>query len=270
MHLNEQSTTTDDGVPVEPVDTTNNIPPVVPENIETNSNENIDNSSESNDVSKDESSNDEPEMPDWFMKDKFKSVDEQAKSYKELSSKMGKYWGSPQENYSVEALNFIEENDPLVAGLTPALKEMGISQEGFNHLVNQYFEANKAMVSEMEASLRKTLTETDAHTYQAIDKWMTDNMSPEEAMQIKNNWLMTADDFKLFNNLRLMAAPTTNVPSSNTNPVKYESSKEVENDKIKYKKEVKAGARVQDKNHENALAARFRDAVARELRNKGR
>lgn len=273
MHLNDQATTTDDGVPVAPIEPTNNVPPVVPGNIVANTNSDpssppidapLDNESSTPEDTK------EPESPDWFMKDKFKTVDEQAKSYKELSTKMGKYWGSPQENYSVVGMEGIEENDPLIAGLTPALKEMGISQDGFQHLVGQYFEANKAMMAEMESSLRKTLTETDAHTYHAIDKWMTDNLSAEEAVMVKNNWLMTPEDFKLFNNLRLMAAPSTNVPSSGSNPVKYESSNEVTNEKIKYKKELKAGTRVQDKNHEDALAARFRDAAARELRNKGR
>jgi hypothetical protein len=164
----------------------------------------------------------------------------------------------------------IEQNDPLIAGLTPALQEMGISQEGFQNLVGKYMEANRAMMGEMEAELKKTLTTTDAHTYQSITKWMDDSLTPEESMHVKNNWLMTAEDFKLFNNFRLMMAPSTNVPSGNTNAVKYESSKEVTNEKIKYKKEVKSGTRVQDKNHEDSLAARFRDAAARELRNKGR
>ena len=276
MHLNDQGNTTPDGLPLEPTQPTNNEPPVVPGNIPINSASDESSKPIQAPLDNEEASNPEspaePESPEWFMKDKFKSIDEQAKSYKELSTKMGKYWGSPQDSYSVEGMVAlgIEANDPLIAGLTPALKEMGISQEGFQHLVGQYFEANKAMVAEMEASLKKTLTETDAHTYQAIDKWMTDNMTAEESAMVKNNWLMTPEDFKLFNNLRLMAAPSTNVPSNSVNPVRFESSKEVENDKIKYKKELKTGTRVQDKNYEDTLAARFRDAVARELRNKGR
>lgn len=212
----------------------------------------------------------DPETPDWFMKDKFKSVDEQAKSYKELSTKMGKFWGSPQENYSIEGLTGIDAADPLIANLTPALKEMGISQDGFNHLVSQYMEANMTMVKGMEEALKKELTETDAHTYHSIEKWMTDNLTPDEATMVKNNWLMSAADFKLFNHLRLMAAPSTSVPSATTNPVKFESSKEVTNDKIKYKTELKEGKRVVDRNYEDLLAARFRDAATRELRNKGR
>ena len=275
MHLNDQGTTTDEGLPVKPIDPTNNesgkVPGDYPNEIQSEPVQSDDsmNSGDSNPVAPEEAKS-EPETPEWFMKDKYKSVEEQAKSAFELQKKMGKYWGSPQENYSVEGLQGIDISDPLVAGLTPALKEMGISQDGFNHLVSKYMDANREMMAEMESSLKKTLTETDAHTYNSIDKWMNDNLTAEESAMVKNNWLMSAADFKLFNQLRLMAAPSTNVPSNNVNPVKFESSNEVTNDKIKYKKEVKSGARVQDKNYEDTLAARFRDAAARELRNKGK
>ena len=218
--------------------------------------------------SKEDAKPSEPESPEWFMKDKYKSVEEQAKSAYELQKKMGKYWGSPQEKYSIEGMEGIEANDPLVESLSPILKEMGISQDGFKHLVGEYMNANSKMVQSMEAELKKTLTTTDAHTYQAIDKWMGENLTAEESTMVKNNWLMSAADFKLFNHLRLMAAPSTNVPNNATTATHFESSKEVENDKIKYKREIKTGSRVQDKNHENDLAARYRDAVARELRNK--
>lgn len=274
MHLNDQAKTTVDAIPVEPTQPTNNTPPVVPGNYPNDQTTKSSDEASTDDDSKtkelDTKTDDAKEMPDWFMKDKFKSVEDQAKSYKELSSKLGKFWGSPSEGYKVDGMEGIEANDPLITAITPALKEMGVSQDGFQHLVNEYMSANKAMMGEMEAELKKTLTTTDAHTYQAITKWMEDSMTPEEANQIKNNWLMTADDFKLFNNIRLMLAPSTNVPTGNTNAVKYESSTEVTNEKIKYKKEVKSGARVQDKNFENQLASRFRDAAAREQRNKGR
>jgi hypothetical protein len=273
MHLNDQATTTPDGIPVQPTEPTNNVSNEVPGNYP---NEIKSGNSETESVSSDSQSDSEsvtPETPqsdspDWFMKDKFKTVDDQAKSYKELSSKMGKYWGSPQEDYKVEGIAGVEASDPLIASLSPALKELGISQEGFTHLVSQYMESNKQMMKTLEEDLRKTLTTTDAHNYQAVDKWMNDNLTPQEAEMVKNNWLMSAEDFKLFNHLRLMAAPSTNVPTGTQNAVRFESSKEVENDKVTYRKELKAKTRVPDKNYENELSGRYRDAIARELRNK--
>lgn len=212
----------------------------------------------------------EPETPDWFMKDKFKSIEDQAKSYKDLIGKMGKFWGSPEGEYLPDGIDGLEAGDPLVAALTPALKELGISQDGFSHLVNAYMAGNREMLKGFEENLRQTLTTTDAHTYQAVDKWMNDHLSKEEAMQVKNNWLMTPEDFKLFNTLRLMAAPSTNVPNTGNSGGGFESTDSVTNEKIKYKKEVKEGIRVRDKNFENELSSRLRDAAARELRQRGR
>jgi len=209
------------------------------------------------------------ETPEWFMKDKYKSVEEQAKSAFELQKKMGKFWGSPQDNYNVEGMEGIQSDDPLIANLMPALKEMGVSQDGFKHLVEKYMDANVVMAKALEEDLKKTLTTTDAHTYNSVDKWMNENLEPSEREQVKNNWLMSSADFKLFNHLRLMAAPSTSVPNK-ASTASFESSVEVTNEKIKYLKEVKTGHRVADKNFKNTLDARFRDAVAREIRNKPR
>ena len=211
----------------------------------------------------------EPEHPEWFMKDKYKSIEEQAKSAFELQKKMGKYWGAPQDSYNVEGLEGISKDDPLVANLMPALKDIGLSQEGFTNLVKQYQDANINMMKDFEENLKTELTTKDAATYNSVDKWMQENLTNEEREQVQNNWLMSSADFKLFNTLRLMAAPSTNVPSSASgDTARFESSKEVENDKIKYRKEVGQKLRVRDKNYEDELAARFRDSRSRELRAK--
>lgn len=275
MHINDQSATTPDTMPdaaaatpdsasTATISQPNETKSVASQpNSVTNTDDNSTDKTDTTDTK-------EPETPDWFMKDKFKTIEDQAKSYKELSSKLGKFWGSPEDNYKPDGIEGLEENDPLVAALTPALKELGVSQEGFAHLVNGYMQANKEMLKGFEDNLRQTLTTTDAHTYQAVDKWMNDTLTKEEATQIKNNWLMTPEDFKLLNNLRLMAAPTTSVPNQGNVGAQFESADSVTNEKVKYRQEVKQGIRVKDKNFENELSSRHRDAVAREIRSKQR
>lgn len=269
MQQNDQSATTPDSTPATESQTadTSTVDAQAPVAPQSSDNKSLPESSENR---TDKTDIKEPETPEWFMKDKFKTIEDQAKSYKELSSKLGKFWGSPEDQYKSDGIEGLDDNDPLVAALTPALKEIGISQDGFAHLVNGYMAANKEMLKGFEENLRKTLTTTDAHTYQAVDKWMNDNLTKEEAMLVKNNWLMTPEDFKLFNNLRLMAAPSTNVPNTGNTGANFESSDAVTNEKVKYKQEVKQGIRVKDKNFENELSARHRDAVARELRQKQR
>lgn len=275
MQPNDQSATTPDTMPNTPAatpDSASTVPGSQPnETKSVTSQPNSVTHTDDNSTDKTDTSDPtEPETPDWFMKDKFKSIEDQARSYKDLVGKMGKFWGSPEDNYKPDGIDGLEENDPLVSALTPALKELGISQDGFAHLVNGYMAANREMLKGFEDNLRQTLTTTDAHTFQAVDKWMNDNLSKEEATQVKNNWLMTPEDFKLFNNLRLMAAPSTNVPNNGQAGAAFESADAVTNEKVKYRQEVKQGIRVKDKNFENELSSRHRDAVARELRVKGR
>ena len=73
-----------------------------------------------NDTPENQPNEPDEEQPEWFMKDKYKSIDEQAKAAFELQKKMGKYWGAPNENYSIEGLEGIEESDPLIQNLAPA------------------------------------------------------------------------------------------------------------------------------------------------------
>ena len=212
----------------------------------------------------------EDDSPDWFMKDKYATVEDQAKAYPELMKKVGKNWGAPDGDYSLEGLEGVDKDDPLVANLAPALKELGLSQDGFTDLVKHYQQANTKMVEKFEAELKEVLTGKDAATYNAINSWMKDALKPDEIEQIRNNWLMTPNDFKLFNSLRLMIGPSTNVPNGiDGSGPRFETSRAVENDKIKYRKEIKEKIRVPDKNYENELAQRYRDALTREERAKG-
>ena len=254
--------------PSDNINDNDNSLPDTPEG--SNDNEAENNSDESDPDNVDDSTGDDnEEHPDWFMKDKFKSTEEQAKAYSELQKKMGKFWGAPKDEYKIDDLEGISKDDPLVANLVPALKELGLSQEGFNTLVKQYQEANVNMMKKYAEDLKKELTENDVHTYKECDKWMRENFTEEEMQQVQNNWLMTPDDFKLFNILRLKAAPSSNVPNQHgDNTVKYETSKDVTNEKIKYRTEVRQKMRAPDKNYENELASRFIDARSRELRSK--
>jgi hypothetical protein len=61
-----------------------------------------------------------------------------------------------------------------------------------------------------------------------------------------------------------MLPQSTSVPSSLSGTAKAESVQEVENEKIKYRKEVTQGLRVEDKNYSNELQQRFKDAYTRE------
>lgn len=206
----------------------------------------------------------EPPAPEWFMKDKFASLEEQAKAYPELLSKMGKNWGAPKDDYILDAIEPVIKEDPMFNHLKPKLKELGLSQDGFNNLIKSYRESQVEVGNAASEQLQKELTQKEAATVKVVDEWMTNSFSKEDADTMRS-WILSIKDFKLLNQLRAMLPAGSNVPSSTMGTsAKFETSKDVTNEKVKYRTEVSKGMRVEDKNFENELQQRFRDAFTRE------
>lgn len=206
--------------------------------------------------------------PEWFMADKYKSIEEQARAQYDMQKMIGENWGAPKENYKLEGIEGINPDDPIIKNLLPSLKEIGLSQDGFANLVKSYQKAQVESVKELEASLKETLTKQDAETIKAVDSWLNDSFSPEDAADMRA-WITSERDFHLLHKLQSMIPSKTNVPSTmNANAVQFETRNQVVDDRIKYNREVKAGLRVPDKNYENQLSVRLRDAITREQRAK--
>jgi len=209
-----------------------------------------------------------PELPEWFMKDKYKSIEEQAKAQYEMRKLIGPVWGPPKDDYKMEGIEGINPNDPVLAHLKPELKEMGLSQEGFERLISKYQAAQVAAVKGLEAELKNTLTQKDAGAITDVDNWLNDSFSPEDAETVRS-WIVNEKDFHLLSTLKSMIPNKSNVPSTmSSNAVQFESSGQVTQEKVKYLNEVKAGLRVKDENYWGQLNSRFRDAYTRESRTK--
>lgn len=204
---------------------------------------------------------------DWFMRDKFATEVDQAKAYPELLKKMGENWGVPKDNYTLDGIEGIIKDDPLLTHLTPALKEIGLSQKGFANLIKSYQEANIKLGEAIAEKVQTELIAKDAQTVTAVDKWITDTFDEKQQSTIRS-WIVSVEDFQLLNQLRVSMPKSTNVPSSNTNVGRSETLQEVENEKIKYRREVSEGIRVEDKNFANELQQRWKDAYQRDQHSK--
>lgn len=207
-----------------------------------------------------DSPKEEADSKDWFMRDKFATETDQAKAYTELSKKMGTNWGAPKEGgYKLpEGIEGQASDDPLIERMTPCLKELGISNDGFAKLYAGFQDSNLKMVEEMTAKVKKEITENDAQTVGVVDKWMTDKFSPEDKETLQS-WIQTTGDFNLLNKLRVMI-PSTNVPSSmGHNAISHDTLASLEAEKIKnYKEYSKDGPYRRD------LSERYKAAALRE------
>ncbi len=201
---------------------------------------------------------------DWFMRDKFPNEIEQAKAYPELLKKMGKNWGAPKDDYVLDGIEGVSKDDLVLQNLKPALKELGLSQDGFAHLIKSYQDAQVAMAKHIEKEVTETLLRNDALTVKAVDQWLNTAFEDEDRKTIQS-WIMGVDDFRILNVIRTMLPADTSVPSSTAgNAAKFETLTEVENEKIKYRKEVSSGLRVEDSNYANELQQRWKDAYTRD------
>lgn len=99
----------------------------------------------------------EGEIPEWFKGDKYKTVSDQAKAYKDLEGRFGSFTGSPEEYTPAELSAELKEmgieinaDDPLMEKALSFAKESNMNQEGFNQMVNLYAETMAAEGMAME------------------------------------------------------------------------------------------------------------------------
>ena len=92
-----------------------------------------------------------PDNPDWFRADKYKTVEEQAKAYNELSKKFGAFEGAP-ETYELtlpEGIQGISVDDlkvdPRVEHVLGVAKELNMNQAGFEKMVHAFVTADAQM-----------------------------------------------------------------------------------------------------------------------------
>jgi len=91
------------------------------------------------------------EAPEWFRKDKYKTVEDQAKAYVELEKKLGSFIGAPEDyelslpegvaDLSTDDLGF----DDRLSAVRDVAKELNMSQDGFTKLVHAFIAADQQM-----------------------------------------------------------------------------------------------------------------------------
>lgn len=119
------------------------------------------------------------EVPEWFNGSKYKTVSEQAKGYKELEKKFGAFTGTPKDGvYSVEGYDI--DTSPLMKDVSEWAKEAGLSNDGFNKLVNKYLDHNAKQEEEFKASEIKKMGDNAQDRIKNLNGWAKNNLSEDE------------------------------------------------------------------------------------------
>ena len=164
--------------------------------------------------------------PDW-MKEKYKSVADQAKAYNDLEKRLGSFKGAPEKyDLSIEGHPEIQfaDNDPLMTEWVKEAKAANMSQEFFTKSLTTYMNALTVNEPDPEVEMQK-LGPTAKQDVATISQWARNNFSDEEYGTFKS-LMNTADSVRLFEKISQKLRASNNAPPNNKS-TSYESEESV-------------------------------------------
>jgi hypothetical protein len=154
------------------------------------------------------------DRPDW-LEVKYNKVSDQAKAYKELEKKLGNNpapedydWGSYKDVFDVE--------NPHLASLKSKAKEMRLSQEAFNNLVDPLAKYHQSLLPDTDAEIAKLGEHANAKI-DTVNRWASNHLS-EKSLDTLGKVSNTAEMVELMDEIRQLHHQTiSKVPSSMNN-----------------------------------------------------
>lgn len=150
----------------------------------------------------DENKPGEGERPEW-LKEKYKSIADQAKAYNEIEKKLGKFQGAPEEyDLSIpEKPDFsFEEGDPVLDEFLSFAKESNASQEFVTKALEQYVKAQEFYAPDPQVEMEKLGVNAKAEVSQ-LTEWANQRLNKEEFETFKG-LVTTAESFRVIQKLR--------------------------------------------------------------------
>lgn len=207
------------------------------------------------------------DRPEW-LQDRYKTVSEQAKAYKDLESKFGQFKGAPKDGYNLEKVEGIDKESPLLGHFKDVFKDLNLSQEGFERVVNEFVNAHESIIStDAEAEMKKL----GPHGKQILQQTVmqVQNNFPKEVADTIKSWMMTAQDVEAVKTM-MSYLPQSRAPSNyDMQPAQqFESYKELLNEKATQYDKYMNDANYRNRLDEKIVQARRRESNERTLQRK--
>lgn len=127
------------------------------------------------------------DAPEYYKKDKYGTVADQAKAYRELESRFGSFTGAPRDGkYSVNLSDEIKErgieigeDDPLYQSAVEFAQKSQMNQEGFDEMMNLYVSskiAENEALEEYRQSQLKSLGDNAQERINNLISWGKANL----------------------------------------------------------------------------------------------
>lgn len=172
----------------------------------------------------------EGDIPDWFLADKYKSVEEQAKAANELRKKLGSKAEDAPEHYNIDVDKYgWQKDDPVLNEFNSFFKEMNLPQKDYEKILDKYHSlyAAQAEKAQQEQGANKEENDRRLQEYREqnkesisrVDNWIKNNFNEDEQKMLAG-LSSTVEGFTVLNKIRngtpKSAPPTSEqMPSAN-------------------------------------------------------
>ncbi len=148
----------------------------------------------------------ESNRPEW-LKEKYNSIEDQAKAYVELEKKFGGFTGAP-ESYQIP--DSINKDARFVKFLIEKGKELNLSQKAFENLVTEYHSQKQADRDAFKKSL-DSLDPDKKQTVTEVVNYLKNTLGEEQTKKLTER-MKSLDDIMVFDKLRQTKSGVTNPP----------------------------------------------------------
>lgn len=150
------------------------------------------------------------ETPDWFKSGKYKTVEDQAKAYLGLESKLGAFTGTPEDGYQVvmpEGMEAeISDDDPMLVSFNEWAQEAGLSQDAHSKLLGVYMTNIANTQPNMEEEMKRIGPDAQSRISDVV-QWAQNNLDTDEFGTLQQ-LATTADGFKLIERMKSLGRET--------------------------------------------------------------
>jgi hypothetical protein len=196
------------------------------------------------------------EKPD-FLDDKYSSLAEQAKAYKEVRKALGAQTGAPESYEFGEYAELIDSKNPHIQDFISYAKENRLSQDAFSRAVKTFVEYDKSMQPNIDEEIKK-LGDDGARRIETVQKWAENNLSDKAIETIgkigtRADVIEFLDELRQYQHHQAVVLPTSDDAAASFKPL---SRAEVQEEMIQNYSKYKTDAR-----YRAEIAAKLEQAV---------
>ena len=136
------------------------------------------------------------DVPEWFIADKYKSVEQQAKAYKDASKLLGGFTGAPEKYELPSEIASKAENSELLGILDEVGRTYNMNNEAYTDLVNKYIGFQEKQQQVFQQEQLKQLGENGEARISHIKDWVNANV-PQDLVPKLVNVATTADAIEM-------------------------------------------------------------------------